>query len=69
VTATDYHLLTVEQMIRFPIASEEVDRFKVLIGNTKPAKPYAFIFGHGLWNVRLKKLSFLQALLLTPRLL
>ncbi|KAI9857708.1 MAG: hypothetical protein M1813_008129 [Trichoglossum hirsutum] len=42
--------VVIEQMIRFPIASEEVDRFKVLIGNTKPAKPYAFIFGHGLWN-------------------
>ncbi|KAI9716115.1 MAG: hypothetical protein M1812_005542 [Candelaria pacifica] len=40
----------IEQMIRFPIPSEEIDRFKELIGNTKPAKPYAFIFGHGLWN-------------------
>ncbi|KAH0565607.1 hypothetical protein GP486_000995 [Trichoglossum hirsutum] len=40
----------IEQMIRFPIASEEVGRFKTLIGTTKPAKPYAFIFGHGLWN-------------------
>ncbi len=40
----------VEQMIRFPIPPEELDRFKALIGTTKPSKPYAFIFGHGLWN-------------------
>ncbi len=39
-------------MIRFPIPAEEIDRFKELLGTTKPAKPYAFIFGHGLWNVR-----------------
>ncbi|KAH0543744.1 hypothetical protein FGG08_001926 [Glutinoglossum americanum] len=42
--------VVMEQMVRFPIASEEVDRFKALIGNTKPARPYVFIFGHGLWN-------------------
>lgn len=42
----------VEQMVRFPIPSEEIDRFRALIGNSKPAKPYAFVFGHGLWNVR-----------------
>lgn len=37
-------------MIRFPIAPEELARFHGLLGNAKPAKPYAFIFGHGLWN-------------------
>lgn len=37
-------------MIRFPIAPEELARFRALLGTTKPAKPYAFIFGHGLWN-------------------
>ena len=37
-------------MIRFPIAPEELARFRELLGTTKPAKPYAFIFGHGLWN-------------------
>ena len=37
-------------MIRFPIPAEELDRFKSLLGTTKPAKPHAFIFGHGLWN-------------------
>ncbi|KAI9779834.1 MAG: hypothetical protein M1839_007147 [Geoglossum umbratile] len=42
--------VAIEQMIRFPMESEEVDRFKTLIGNTKPTKPYAFIYGHGLWN-------------------
>ncbi|KAI9879897.1 MAG: hypothetical protein M1830_006564 [Pleopsidium flavum] len=40
----------VEQMIRFPIASEELTRFQSLLGTTKPRKPHAFIFGHGLWN-------------------
>ena len=37
-------------MIRFPIPPEESDRFKALLGTSKPAKPFAFIFGHGLWN-------------------
>lgn len=37
-------------MIRFPIPPEELDRFKELIGTKKPARPYAFVFGHGLWN-------------------
>ena len=46
-------LAPVEQMIRFPIAPEELDRYKDLLGKTKPPKPYAFIFGHGLWNVSL----------------
>ena len=37
-------------MIRFPVPTEELDRLKALLGTTKPSKPYAFIFGHGLWN-------------------
>ncbi|KAI9784233.1 MAG: hypothetical protein M1816_000905 [Peltula sp. TS41687] len=40
----------IEQMIKFPIPKEEMDRFKEAVGNTKPTKPIAFIFGHGLWN-------------------
>ncbi|KAI9670742.1 MAG: hypothetical protein M1817_003852 [Caeruleum heppii] len=40
----------IEQMIKFPIPPEETDRFKELLGTTKPQKPYAFVFGHGLWN-------------------
>ncbi|KAI9668339.1 MAG: hypothetical protein M1829_005543 [Trizodia sp. TS-e1964] len=42
--------LMIEQMIRFPIALDEIERYKVLLGSTKPKKPYAFVFGHGLWN-------------------
>ena len=37
-------------MIRFPIPSSELSRFRDLIPPTKPSRPYAFIFGHGLWN-------------------
>ena len=37
-------------MIRFPIAPEELARFRALLGPAKPTKPHAFIFGHGLWN-------------------
>ena len=37
-------------MIRFPIASEELERLRSLLPATKPHRPYAFIFGHGLWN-------------------
>ncbi|MCJ1370236.1 hypothetical protein MMC20_001448 [Loxospora ochrophaea] len=40
----------IEQMIRFPIPSEELSRFRSLLPPTKPRRPYAFIFGHGLWN-------------------
>lgn len=40
----------VEQMIRFPIEAEEIARFRGLLHPTKPARPYAFVFGHGLWN-------------------
>ena len=37
-------------MIRFPIPSEELTRFRSLLPTTKPSRPYAFIYGHGLWN-------------------
>lgn len=37
-------------MIRFPIPSEEIARLRALLPPSKPSRPYAFIFGHGLWN-------------------
>ena len=37
-------------MIRFPIAPEELGRLRDLLPSSKPSRPYAFIFGHGLWN-------------------
>ena len=37
-------------MIRFPIPAEELTRFRTLLPSTKPKSPYAFVFGHGLWN-------------------
>ena len=40
----------IEQMIRFPIALEEVSRLRDLLPDKRPKRPYAFIFGHGLWN-------------------
>ncbi|MCJ1474580.1 hypothetical protein MMC13_003239 [Lambiella insularis] len=40
----------IEQMIRFPIEPDELARFRGLLPPTKPPRPYAFIFGHGLWN-------------------
>lgn len=42
--------LTIEMMLRFPLDPTEVKRFQQLLSPTKPSKPYAFIFGHGLWN-------------------
>jgi len=42
--------LVIEMMLRFPLDGEEVARYKNLLSPTKPKKPYAFIFGHGLWN-------------------
>lgn len=42
--------LVIEMMLRFPLDAEELNRFQTLLSPTKPAKPYAFIFGHGLWN-------------------
>ena len=37
-------------MLKFPLDPTEVDRFKALLSPTQPRRPYAFIFGHGLWN-------------------
>ena len=37
-------------MLRFPLDPDEVSRFQGLLSPTKPRRPYAFIFGHGLWN-------------------
>lgn len=42
--------LVIELMLRFPLDPQEVARFQSLLSPTRPAKPYAFIFGHGLWN-------------------
>jgi hypothetical protein len=42
--------LVIEMMLKFPLVEEEVQRFTDLLSSTKPSKPYAFIFGHGLWN-------------------
>ncbi len=42
--------LTIEMMLKFPLDPTEIHRFKDLLSPTKPAKPYAFVFGHGLWN-------------------
>jgi hypothetical protein len=42
--------LMIEMMPKFPLDPVEVARFKHLLAPSKPAKPYAFIFGHGLWN-------------------
>ena len=40
----------IEQMIRFPIPTEELSRLRDQLPATKPKRPYAFVFGHGLWN-------------------
>lgn len=42
--------LVIEMMLRFPLDASEIARFKALLSPTKPRRPYAFIFGHGLWN-------------------
>jgi hypothetical protein len=42
--------LVIEMMLRFPLDTEELTRYMNLLAPTKPNKPYAFIFGHGLWN-------------------
>jgi hypothetical protein len=39
----------VEQIVRYPVPSEEIERLKTTVGG-KGKKPKAFIFGHGLWN-------------------
>ncbi len=42
--------LVIEMMLKFPLDNEELTRYKNLLSPAKPKKPYAFIFGHGLWN-------------------
>ena len=42
--------LVIEMMLKFPLIDDEVKRFQGLLSSTKPKKPYAFVFGHGLWN-------------------
>ena len=42
--------LSVESMIKFPILERELSSFRSLLPASKPKRPYAFIFGHGLWN-------------------
>ncbi|KIV88367.1 hypothetical protein PV10_08058 [Exophiala mesophila] len=42
--------LVIEMMLRFPLDPNEVSRFQDLLSAKKPKRPYAFVFGHGLWN-------------------
>ncbi|MCJ1308301.1 hypothetical protein MMC25_001954 [Agyrium rufum] len=42
--------MIIEQMVRYPIPPEELSRLHDIIPSKKPSQPYAFIFGHGLWN-------------------
>jgi len=59
---TDTHI--VEQIVRFPIPTEEIISLKACIG-TEDDKPKAVIFGHGLWsNLDLQKtVNWLDAVL------
>lgn len=50
LTCTQPIDLIIEMMLRFPLDQAEVSRFQDLLSSKKPKKPYAFIFGHGLWN-------------------
>lgn len=34
----------------FPIEPSDLEKIKNLLSPTRPAKPYAFVYGHGLWN-------------------
>lgn len=42
--------LIIEMMLKFPLLPDEVKRYTELLSEKKPKKPYAFVFGHGLWN-------------------
>ena len=42
--------LIIEMMVKYPLIEDEVKRFQDLLSSSKPKKPYAFVFGHGLWN-------------------
>ena len=77
--------LTIEMMLKYPLKPDEVERYISLLSPTKPSKPYAFIYGHGLWNdldvqatnnwiddlekATLKNASYLQDAKIWPRLL
>ncbi|KAI9725524.1 MAG: hypothetical protein M1828_003012, partial [Chrysothrix sp. TS-e1954] len=37
-------------MLEYPILDEDMDDFTQHLAPERPAKPYAFIMGHGLWN-------------------
>jgi len=48
-------LVSVEEIVRFPIPTDEIDRLKMSVASTSK-KGQAFIFGHGLWsNLDLQK--------------
>ena len=55
-----------EQIVRFPIPQEELDRLKISVASAG-SKVEAFVFGHGLWsNLDLKKsLDWLDTVLQT----
>jgi len=40
----------IEEIQRFPVPSDELDRYRTVLGSRKPSRPYAFVLGHGLWN-------------------
>lgn len=42
--------LVIELMLHFPLDPQEVGRFQALLAKNRPRRPYAFVFGHGLWN-------------------
>lgn len=42
--------LVIEMMLKFPLLPDEIKRYTDLLDQKKPKKPYAFVFGHGLWN-------------------
>ena len=37
-------------MLKYPLKPDEIARYLALLSPTKPRKPYAFVYGHGLWN-------------------
>ena len=42
--------LVIELMLKFPLDPVELNRFQRLLPKTRPKRPIAFVFGHGLWN-------------------
>ncbi|KAF8454763.1 hypothetical protein BGX38DRAFT_1089270, partial [Terfezia claveryi] len=40
----------VEEMVRYPIAPEELQRLSAALGTEKTTKPLAFVYGMNLWN-------------------